>query len=61
MGLAQFYLLNHPSLIEEVLSKHQNSVKDDGYRALQDVLGNGLLLSHGDSWKYSSKADAVCV
>ena len=52
IGSAQFYLFNHPSLIEEVLSKHQNSVKDDGYRALQDVFGNGLLLSHGNSWKY---------
>ena len=52
IGSAQFYLLNHPSLVEEVLGNHQNSVKDYAYRVLQDVFGNGLLLSHGDSWKY---------
>ena len=52
LGSSQFFLFNHPSLIEETLSQHQNSIKDDGYRALQDVFGNGILLSHGDSWKY---------
>ena len=52
-GSTQTYLFNHPDLIEEVLSKqNQNCVKDYSYRALQDVLGNGLLLSHGDPWKY---------
>ena len=51
-GSAQFYLFNHPSLIEEILNQHQNSIKDYGYRALENVLGNGLLLSHGDTWKY---------
>ena len=51
-GSTQTYLFNHPDLIEEVLSKqNQNCVKDYSYRALQDVLGNGLLLSHGDPWK----------
>ena len=53
IGSAKFYLFNHPSLIEEVLSKqNQNSIKDYSYRVLQDVFGNGLLLSHGDTWKY---------
>ena len=53
IGSSQVYLFNHPSLIEEVLSKqNQNCIKDYSYRALQDVFGNGLLLSHGDSWKY---------
>ncbi len=51
-GSTQTYLFNHPDLIEEVLSKqNQNCIKDYSYRALQDVLGNGLLLSHGDTWK----------
>ena len=53
VGSAKTYLFNHPSLIEEVLSKqNQNCIKDFSYRALEDVLGNGLLLSHGDTWKY---------
>ena len=50
-GSTQTYLFNHPDLIDEVLSKHQNSIKDYSYRALQDLFGNGLLLSHGDRWK----------
>ena len=52
IGSTRLYLFNHPSLIEEVLSNHQNSIKDYAYLALQDVFGNGLLLNHGDSWKY---------
>lgn len=53
IGSAKTYLFNHHSLIEEVLSKqNQNCIKDISYRALEDVLGNGLLLSHGDTWKY---------
>ena len=51
-GSTQTYLFSHPDLIDEVLSKHQNSIKDYSYRALQDLFGNGLLLSHGDRWKY---------
>ena len=51
-GSTQTYMFNHPDLINEVLSKqNQNCIKDYSYRALQDVLGNGLLLSHGDPWK----------
>ena len=53
VGSAKTYLFKHPDLIDEVLSKqNQNCVKDISYRVLQDVLGNGLLLSHGDTWKY---------
>lgn len=51
-GSTQTYLFNHPDLIDEVLSKqNQNCIKDYSYRALQYVLGNGLLLSYGDPWK----------
>ena len=53
IGSAKSYLFNHPDLIDEALSKqNQNCIKDIGYRALEDVFGNGLLLSHGDTWKY---------
>lgn len=46
------YLFNHPALIDEVLSKQEQScIKDYSYRALKDVFGEGLLLSHGDTWR----------
>ena len=46
------YLFNHPDLINEVLNKQEsNCIKDYSYRALEDVFGEGLLLSHGDTWK----------
>lgn len=46
------YLFNHPALIDEVLSKKEQScIKDYSYRALKDVFGEGLLMSHGDTWK----------
>ena len=55
-GSSQFYLFSHPSLIESVLSEqNQNCIKDYSYLALQEVLGKGLLLSHGDTWKYHRK------
>lgn len=50
---SQVYLFNHPALIEEILSKqNQHCIKDYSYQVMQDLLGNGLLLSHGDTWKY---------
>ena len=54
-GSSRFYLFNHPRLIEEVLRKHQQSVKDYSYRALEPVLGNGLVLSHGNVWKHNRR------
>lgn len=46
------YLFSNPALINEVLSKQEQScIKDYSYRALKDVLGEGLLLSHGYTWK----------
>ena len=53
IGSAKSYIFNHPDLVDEVLSKqNQNCIKDVSYRALEDVFGNGLLLSHDDIWKY---------
>ncbi len=52
VGPVRTYLLNHPSLIEEVFSKdNQNCIKDISYRVLKGVFGDGLLLSNGDLWK----------
>lgn len=45
-------MLNHPSLIEEVLvTQQQNFVKSSVYRRGLRVLGNGLLTSEGDFWQ----------
>ena len=45
-----FYLF-HPDAIEEVLvTKARDFVKSDAIRLLTPILGNGLLLSEGDSW-----------
>ena len=52
LGPIRMYLFNHPSLIEEVLSKqNQNFIKDISYRVLKGVFGDGLLLSDGELWK----------
>jgi cytochrome P450 len=45
------YLLNHPDLIEYVLSKnHRNFIKGRILRANRMLLGNGLFTSEGDDW-----------
>ncbi|MUL36914.1 cytochrome P450 [Gloeocapsopsis dulcis] len=45
-------MLNHPSLIEEVLvTQQQNFVKSSVYRRGLRVLGNGLLTSEGNFWQ----------
>ena len=55
IGSSKFYLFNHPHLIAEVLSRHQDSVKDYSYRALEYVLGNGIFLNHGATWKHNRR------
>ena len=56
IGSIRTYLLNDPSLIEEVLSKqNQNFTKDVSYRILKKVFGDGLLLSDGELWKRHRK------
>ena len=56
IGSIRNYLLNDPSLIEEVLSKqNQNFTKDISYRILKKTFGDGLLLSDGELWKRHRK------
>jgi cytochrome P450 len=53
-GSMPIYLFNHPSLIEQVLSKqNQKFIKDISYRALTWMLGGdrGLFLLEGELWK----------
>lgn len=52
VGPVRTYLLNHPSLIEEVLNKkNEYFIKDISYRILKGVFGDGLLLSDGELWQ----------
>jgi cytochrome P450 len=51
IGLTRVYVLNHPTLIEEVLFNNpRNFTKHFGARLLRAVLGNGLLTSEGEFW-----------
>src|SRR5262245_42927639 len=44
-------LLSHPDLIEEVLTAHaRRTTKTILLQRLRPVLGDGLLLSEGDTW-----------
>lgn len=46
------FLLNHPSLTEEVLvTQYRNFAKSSVYRRGLRVVGNGLLTSEGDFWQ----------
>jgi len=49
---ADFYLVNHPDLVEEVLAtKNRAFIKDKGLKEFaRPVFGNGLLSSDGDFW-----------
>src|SRR5262245_2388322 len=44
-------LLSHPDLVEEVLTEHaRRTTKTTLLRQLRAILGDGLLLSEGDTW-----------
>ena len=48
--------LNHPDLIEEVYQGHWRSLhKDQLYKVLHVVLGEGLVTAEGDTWKRHRK------
>ena len=50
LGPTAACLITHPDLIEEVLKNRDSFIKSRGFRALNRLLGNGLLTSEGDSW-----------
>lgn len=52
LGPWDFYQLNHPDYIEQVLvTDNRLFVKGRGLEASQPLLGNGLLLSEGEFWR----------
>lgn len=65
-GLARFfygrkatYLASEPALIEELLIRKKDAyLKNERYEALKRLIGNGLLLSEGETWKRQRAAAA---
>ncbi len=51
MGPYRIFLIYHPDAIEELLvARSRDFVKSPGVRLLRPLLGEGLLLSEGDTW-----------
>ena len=51
MGPYRVFLIFHPDAIEELLvARNRDFIKSPGVRLLRPVLGDGLLLSEGDTW-----------
>ena len=56
-GLFNFYLVNHPALVKQILmDTHKVFDKDTIlYRRFGNIFGNGLVSSEGDDWKRQRK------
>ena len=51
MGPFRILLVYHPDAIEELLvARNRDIIKSPGVRLLRPLLGDGLLLSEGDTW-----------
>src|SRR5688500_13075289 len=51
MGPFRVLLIYHPDAIEELLvARNRDFIKSPGVRLLRPLLGDGLLLSEGDTW-----------
>ena len=56
-GIFNFYLINHPALVKQVLMQTHKSFNKDTvlYRRFGNIFGNGLVISEGDDWKRQRK------
>jgi len=50
LGLTPACFVTNPELIEQVLKSRESFVKSRGFRALNTLLGSGLLTNEGESW-----------
>lgn len=55
IGYKPIIFLTHPDDAEIILNSTVHLQKSDEYRFFQPWLGNGLLISHGDTWKNHRK------
>ncbi len=56
LGTSTYYLLNHPSMVEEALRSHASEViKDKMTRMIIPILGQGLVTSEGAFWRRQRK------
>lgn len=54
-GYKPVIFLTHPDDAEIILNSTVHLQKSDEYKYFQPWLGNGLLISHGDTWKNHRK------
>ena len=56
-GLFNFYLVNHPSLVKQILMEtHQSFDKNSIiYNRFRNAFGNGLVVAEGERWKRQRK------
>lgn len=56
-GLFEFYLVNHPSLVKQVLQETHESFDKRSviYDRFRNAFGNGLVVAEGDRWKRQRK------
>ena len=56
-GLFKFYLVNHPSLVKQVLQETHKSFDKNTviYNRFRHAFGNGLVVSEGEHWKRQRK------
>ncbi|PQO33243.1 hypothetical protein C5Y96_10340 [Blastopirellula marina] len=56
-GLFSFYLVNHPSLVKQVLMETHKSFDKNSviYDRFRNAFGNGLVVAEGDRWRRSRR------
>lgn len=56
-GVLRFYLVNHPSLVKQVLKETNKSFDKNSkiYNRFRNAFGNGLVVAEGDRWKRQRK------
>lgn len=56
-GLFNFYLVNHPSLVKQVLQDTHESFDKNSiiYNRFRNAFGNGLVVAEGERWKRQRK------
>ncbi|MDZ8033597.1 cytochrome P450 [Nostoc sp. DedSLP04] len=52
MGPQQLYLVSHPDHLKYILQENsRNYIKGENFKSIKQVIGNGLAVAEGDSWR----------